>query len=103
MRSCSASCCLTNSISMRANSSAESSLRSIRARASFQPRGRSRLPTTSVRMRSSSVMLDAGGPHRGTVALEVLPHEAHVVLGAVLPQLHGEVRHALGDVELAQG
>src|SRR5258705_10271806 len=102
MLSCNATFCRTQSSSIPAKSALDSEPCSILARAAFQARGRSRLPTTSVRMRSRSVMLDAGGSHRGTVALEILPHEAHVVLGAGLPPLHGEGRHALRDAPLPQ-
>src|ERR1043165_4580358 len=100
MPSCNATFSRTQSSSIRAKSAFEVEPCSIPARAAFHLGGRSRLPTTSVRMRSSSVMLDAGGLHRGVVALQVLLHEAHVVLGAVFPQLHREVRHAFGDVAM---
>src|SRR4026208_2342548 len=103
MPSCSAPFFRTQSSSTPAKSALDSEPCSILARAAFHAWGRSRLPTTSVRMRSSSVMLDAGGLRRVTVTLQVLLHEAHVVVGAVFPQLHGEVRHALGNVALAQG
>src|SRR5437879_11500529 len=49
----------------------------------------------------ASLLANAGRLHRVRVALHVGLYEAHVVLGAVLAQLHAEVRHALGDVGLA--
>src|SRR5438034_11395077 len=87
---------------MRANSSAESLPVSKARRADFQSAGRSRLPTTAVRMRSRLVMLHPRGSYGQGVAFEVFLEEARVVLGTVLHQLHSEVVHALGDVLVAQ-
>src|SRR5688572_16952538 len=101
MRSCSARCCFRQSSSTRASSSFEIIPASKRRRASFHAAGRSRLPTTSVRMVSRLLTLDPRGLHRGGEALEVFTHEARVVLRTVLAQLHAEVRHALGQVALA--
>src|SRR5688572_12850412 len=100
--SCNATWRRMHSSSMPAYSPDDKVPDSKRARASFQACGRSRLPTTSVRMRSRLLMLDPGGLDGGAVALQVLLDEARVVVCAVLAQVHGEVGHALGYVALAQ-
>src|SRR5258708_11189247 len=57
---------------------------------------------TSTSAASQLVTLDARCLHRGGVALEVFSDEAPIALGAFLAQLHAEVRHALGELALAQ-